>query len=435
MDLFEENNAKPLAVRFRPKKLDEILGQTHILGEGKVLCHAIEQDCLTSLILYGPPGCGKTSLAEVIANTTRRRFVSLNAVLSGVKDLKEVLEAAQQRQRLQGVGTILFVDEVHRWNKAQQDALLPWVEEGTVVFIGATTANPYFELNKALLSRSQVYELKPLEINDLRLLVERVLTDPDRGLGKSGMTLTEEALQVVVESCGGDARRVLNVLEMVKFHSGPNFVVDAPLIRDAMQQPYLHYDKGADAHYDSASALIKSIRGSDPDAALYWLGVMMEAGEDPAFLWRRLLISACEDIGLADPHALPQVDAAAASFERVGMPEGIYFLSFAVLRLALAPKSNSTGAIFRVTEHLRQHGVGDVPNHLKDKSRDSAGLGHGKGYLYPHDYETHWVPQQYLPNHLQKVRFYYPGKLGWEKGAAELWKDRQNSSDLNLRGT
>lgn len=435
MELFEDQGDKPLAVRFRPKVLSDVLGQAHILGEGSLLRQAIERDQLTSLILYGPPGCGKTSLAQVIANTTKRRFVTLNAVLSGVKELKEVLESAQQRKRFHGQGTILFVDEVHRWNKAQQDALLPWVEEGTVVLIGATTANPFFELNSALLSRSRVYELRPLERRDLMELVERVLADRERGLGGRGLTLTDGAREALVDVAGGDARKVLNVLEMLNFVSGPNFVVDKGHVLEAAQRPQLRYDKTADAHYDTASAFIKSIRGSDPDAALYWLGVMLESGEDPSFIWRRLLISACEDVGLADPQALPQVEAAAAAFDRVGMPEGRYFLSFATLRLSLAPKSNSTVALFRVLDHLKQRGGGEVPGHLKDSSRDSQGLGHGHGYLYPHDFEGHWVAQQYLPDDLKDVRFYEPGSHGWEKAAGELWSERRKSSGPNFGGS
>jgi putative ATPase len=422
MDLFlPEEGYQPLAVRLRPQKLDEVVGQEHLVGKDSLLRRAILEDRLTSVIFYGPPGTGKTTLALVIAKTTKSRFVSLNAVLSGVKELKEVLDQAQQVRRYQQQRTLLFVDEVHRWNKAQQDALLPWVEDGTVILIGATTANPYFELNQALLSRSRVYEVKPLSEADLAVLVDRALRDPVRGYGQWSIELSEGARQILIEAAQGDARQLYQTLELLlephlnNKEAGARIDVSERDMAAIVGRPLLRYDKGGDAHYDVASAFIKSIRGSDPDAAVYWLGVMLEAGEDPSFIWRRLLISACEDVGLADPEALVHVQAAAEAFDRVGLPEGRYHLSFSVLRLALAPKSNSTQALFKVLDHLKQKGADEVPNHLKDSSRDSKQLGHGKGYLYPHDFEGHWVAQQYLPNNIKDMKFYLRGNLGWEK--------------------
>ena len=414
--LFHTAADEPLAARMRPRTLDEFIGQNHILGPGRLLRRAIEADQLSSLIFYGPPGTGKTTLARVIANSTRANFTALNAVLSGVKDIREAVAAARDRLRT-GRRTILFVDEVHRFNKAQQDALLPWVENGTVILIGATTENPYFEVNKALVSRSRIFQLTPLDAGDLRKVAAAALADVDRGFGRRNVVLADDALEHLANVSNGDARALLNALELAVLttpEAGGAIQVTREVAEESIQKRAVLYDKEGDAHFDTVSAFIKSVRGSDPDAALYWLAKMVYAGEDPRFILRRLLILAAEDVGLADPGALSRVVAAAQAFEWVGLPEGRYHLAQATLDLANAPKSNSTMAFFDALAAVEREREADVPNALRDASRDAEGFGHGAGYLYPHAYRDHWVAQQYLPAALQGKTFYQPSDQGAE---------------------
>ncbi|HFC09843.1 MAG TPA: AAA family ATPase [Chloroflexi bacterium] len=428
-DLFDhalahDTASQPLAERMRPRTLDEFVGQEHILGPGKMLRRAIESDRLfSSIILWGPPGCGKTTLARLIARHTRAHFVTLSAVLAGKADLRKIIADAQERRKYHRQRTILFIDEVHRWNKAQQDALLPHVENGTITLIGATTENPYFEVISALVSRSRVFQLRPLEPQHIRRIVEAALTDPERGYGNRHVVLAPEALDFLTQAARGDARSALNALELAVETTPPapdgSRTITLQAIQEAIQQRAVLYDKNGDAHYDTISAFIKSVRGSDPDAALYWLAKMVEAGEDPRFILRRLLILAAEDIGLADPQALVVVNAAAQAFEWVGLPEGVYHLAEATLYLATAPKSNSTKAYFAARDAVRQNAnPDDVPSHLKDPSRDGKATGHGKGYRYPHNAPGHFVRQQYLPDALQGVRFYQPSDQGYEREVA-----------------
>lgn len=424
-DLFEAAAATerlPLAARMRPRSLDEYIGQEHIVGKGRLLRRAIQADRLSSVIFFGPPGTGKTTLAQVIANHTKSNFLSLNAVLAGVQQIRDAIASAEQYKKLYGKPTILFVDEVHRWNRAQQDALLPWVENGTVIFIGATTENPFFEVNKALVSRSRVFQLKALTDADLYRTAERCLQDTERGYGKWKVVFTEGALEHLVETAAGDARSLLNALELAVETStehwpppaGTEIIIDMQAAEESIQQKAVLYDKDGDYHYDIISAFIKSIRGSDPDAALYWLARMVRAGESPHFIFRRMLISACEDIGLADPHALTVVTSAAAAFDRIGLPEGRYHLTHAALYLATCPKSNSSLGFFDALKAVEKEQT-EVPNHLKDANRDGESLGHGEGYLYPHAYRDHWIAQQYLPDELIGRVFYTPGYTGYEE--------------------
>jgi putative ATPase len=423
-DLFDaaavarRNASAPLADRMRPRTLDAFVGQPHILGPGKLLRRAVEADRVTSVIFYGPPGTGKTTLARIIAGTTRSHFASLNAVLAGVKDIREQIAAAQERLKLHGQRTILFVDEVHRFNKAQQDALLPHVENGTVTFIGATTENPYFEVNKALVSRSRVFELRTLTEDDLRAVARQALEDPRRGYGNRKVAVDDDALGHLVATANGDARSLLNALELAVETTEPDGAgvvrVDLTVAEDSIQRRAVLYDKDGDAHFDTVSAFIKSLRGSDPDAALYWMARMVYAGEDPRFILRRMLIFAAEDVGLADPRALQVAVAAAQAFDYVGMPEGRFHLAGLCLYLATAPKSNSAFAFFSALEHVGQEATGEVPNALKDASRDRKGLGHGEGYRYPHAYRDHYVPEQYLPSGMQGTYFYEPTAQGFE---------------------
>ena len=424
-DLFETAAAAerlPLAARMRPRSLDEYIGQEHIVGKGRLLRRAIQADRLSSVIFFGPPGTGKTTLAQVIANHTKSNFLSLNAVLAGVQQIRDAIASAEEYKKLYGKPTILFVDEVHRWNRAQQDALLPWVENGTVIFIGATTENPFFEVNKALVSRSRVFQLKALTDADLYRTVERCLQDMERGYGKWKVSFTEGALEHLVETAAGDARSLLNALELAVETSteywppsaGTEIIIDMQAAEESIQQKAVLYDKDGDYHYDIISAFIKSIRGSDPDAALYWLARMVRAGESPHFIFRRMLISACEDIGLADPHALTVVTSAAAAFDRIGLPEGRYHLTHAALYLATCPKSNSALGFFDALKAVEKEQT-EVPNHLKDANRDGEALGHGEGYLYPHAYRDHWIAQQYLPDELIGRVFYTPGYTGYEE--------------------
>lgn len=414
---------QPLAARMRPRTLQEYVGQEHILAPGRLLHRAIQADRISSLIFYGPPGTGKTTLASVIANTTKSDFVVLNAVLSGVKDIRDVTEKAQRIRGEYERRTILFVDEVHRWNKAQQDALLPWVENGTVILIGATTENPYFTVNRALVSRSRIFQLRPLEPFHLRRIAESAIADEERGYGKLNVSVDEDALAHLVDVANGDARGILNALELAVETTPPDadgrIVITMAVAEESIQRRAVLYDKEGDYHFDTISAFIKSLRGSDPDAALYWMARMVYAGEDPRFLFRRMLIFCGEDIGLADPNALVVTEAAAAAFERVGLPEGQYHLGMAVLYLATAPKSNSVMGFFDAISAVEKEKESEVPNHLKDASRDKEGFGHGVGYLYPHAFRDHWVAQQYLPDGLQGKVFYTPGTIGFESGIAD----------------
>ena len=431
--------SQPLAYRMRPRTLDEYIGQDHIVGPGRLLRRSIQADQLSSVIFYGPPGTGKTTLARVIANTTRSHFSTINAVLSGVKELREEIDAAKNRLDLYGTRTILFVDEVHRWNKSQQDALLPWVENGTFILIGATTENPFFEVNAALVSRSRIFQLKPLTSEDLTKIAWQAIRDKDRGYGKLDVSFEEGALEHLVDVASGDARSLLNALELAVVttpREGDKVYITKETAEESIQRKAVLYDKEGDYHFDVISAFIKSLRGSDPDAALYWLAKMVYAGEDPRFIFRRMMISACEDVGLADPNAIVVVQSDAAAFNAIGMPEGRYHLAHAALYLATAPKSNSEMGFFDALKAVEEESAAaEVPNHLRDASRDSKGFGHGEGYMYPHAYQDHWVAQQYLPNELQGKVFYNVGNIGYEKKIADLVNRRREiqleSVDIN----
>lgn len=445
-DLFDETaeavrrDRAPLADRMRPKSLNEFVGQEHILGPGKLLRRAIEADRITSVILYGPPGTGKTTLARIVANTTASHFTTLNAVLAGVKDIRAAIDAARTRLRHHQQRTILFVDEVHRFNKAQQDALLPHVENGTVVFIGATTENPYFEVIKALVSRSRVFELKTLQHSDLVDVMKSALQDVDRGYGSRKVRIDPPAAEHLVDTANGDARSLLNALELAVETTNPDaegtIHIGVAVAEDSIQRRAVLYDKEGDAHFDAISAFIKSLRGSDPDAALYWMARMVYAGEDPRYIIRRMLIFAGEDVGLADPNAVRVAAACAQAFDYVGMPEGQFLLAECCLYLATALKSNSSLAYFDALRHVENERSGEVPDPMKDGNRDAAGLGHGKGYLYPHAYREHYVPQQYLPDEMQGTLFYEPSGEGYERRIAErlaAWRERDLAEDLEKR--
>jgi putative ATPase len=426
----------PLAARMRPRTLEEYIGQEHIVGEGKLLRRAIEADKLfSSIILWGPPGTGKTTLAQVIANTTKSHFVTISAILAGKAELREVVEAALERRRLHNERTILFVDEVHRWNKAQQDALLPHVENGTVTLIGATTENPYFEVISALISRSRVFQLRSLNQDETGILIDRALADKERGYGDKRVALDPEARAHLIEVAGGDARNALNALELAVESTAPNkegiIHITLDVAQESIQRRAVLYDKDGDAHYDTISAFIKSVRGSDPDAALYWLAKMLYAGEDPRFIIRRLIILAGEDIGLADPMGIVVASSAAQAFDYIGLPEGVYPIVEATLYLATAPKSNSAGAYFKAMQKIEEEGQISVPRHLMDGNRDAEALGHGKDYVYPHEHEGHFVPQQYLPKRLLGTYFYSPSQEGYEAQVTarlEMWREAQRKA-------
>ena len=444
----------PLAARMRPRTLDEFIGQEHIVGPGRLLRRAIQADQLSSVIFYGPPGTGKTTLARIIANTTRAYFIAINAVLAGVADIRAAIATAQDRRGQFSQRTILFVDEVHRFNKAQQDALLPWVENGTVILIGATTENPYFEVNKALVSRSRIFQLKPLTQDDLFAVARQALADPERGYGKLNVQIDDDALAHLVDVANGDARGVLNALELAVettplnqsasesadasriTHHASRLHITRAIAEESIQRRAVLYDKEGDVHYDTISAFIKSLRGSDPDAALYWMARMVYAGEEPRFIFRRMIVFAGEDVGLADPDALRVVMACAQAFEYVGMPEGRFHLANAALYLATAPKSNSAMAFFDALEAVEREQEAEVPAHLRDGNRDKEGFGHGEGYLYPHAYRDHWVAQQYLPDALQGRVFYQPGGLGHEaKVKVEVERRREAQLAAMLEGS
>ena len=426
----------PLAARMRPRTLEEYIGQEHIIGEGKLLRRAIEADKLfSSIILWGPPGTGKTTLAQVIANTTKSHFETISAILAGKAELREVVEAALERRRLHNERTILFVDEVHRWNKAQQDALLPHVENGTVTLIGATTENPYFEVISALISRSRVFQLRSLNQDETGILIDRALTDKGRGYGNKRVVLDADARAHLIEVAGGDARNALNALELAVESTLPNkdsmIHITLDVAQESIQRRAVLYDKDGDAHYDTISAFIKSVRGSDPDAALYWLAKMLYAGEDPRFIIRRLIILAGEDIGLADPMGIVVASSAAQAFDYIGLPEGVYPMVEATLYLATAPKSNSAGAYFKAMQLIEEEGQISVPRHLMDGNRDAEALGHGKDYVYPHEHEGHFVPQQYLPKRLLGTYFYSPSEEGYEAQVTarlEMWREAQRKA-------
>jgi putative ATPase len=426
MDLFDymreqkEDKESPLASRLRPTTLEEVVGQQHIIGKDKLLYRAIKADKLGSLIFYGPPGTGKTTLAKVIANTTSADFRQINATIAGKKDMEEVVQAAKDNLGMYGKKTILFVDEIHRFNKGQQDYLLPFVEDGTLILIGATTENPYFEVNGALISRSRVFELKSLEKEDIKTLLKRAVYDTERGMGSYDADITEEALEFLADISGGDARSALNAVELgiltTERGADGKIHITLDVAQECIQKRAVRYDKSGDNHYDTISAFIKSLRGSDPDAAVYYLAKMLYAGEDIKFIARRLMISASEDVGNADPNALNVAVSASLAVERIGMPEAQIILAQAATYIAGAPKSNASyNAIFAAMDSVKTQKT-TVPVHLQDAHyKGAAKLGHGIGYKYAHDYPEHYVKQQYLPDEIQDATFYSPTENGYEK--------------------
>ena len=416
----------PLASRMRPTTLDEVVGQKHIIGKDKLLYRAIKADKLGSVIFYGPPGTGKTTLAKVIANTTKADFRQINATVAGKKDMEEVVNSAKDTLGMYSRRTILFVDEIHRFNKSQQDYLLPFVEDGTLILIGATTENPYFEVNGALLSRSRIFELKALEKEDIKELIRRAVYDPERGMGTYDAQIRDDAVEFLADMAQGDARAALNAVELgiltTDRHSDGKIQIDLNVAQECIQKRAVRYDKDGDNHYDTISAFIKSMRGSDPDAAVYYLARMLYAGEDIKFIARRIMIHAAEDVGMADPQALVVAAGAAQAVERVGMPEAQIILAQAVIYVATAPKSNSVvTAIGEAMEAVKSEKIMPVPVHLQDKHYKGAEkLGHGAGYQYPHDFPSHYVKQQYLPDNLAERVFYHMSDQGYEKNIREF---------------
>lgn len=434
MDIFDyarsvnSEKESPLASRLRPKTLDQVVGQEHIIGKDKLLYRAIKADKISSIIFYGPPGTGKTTLAKVIANTTSADFMQLNATVAGKKDMEDVVAKAKQNMAMSGRKTILFVDEIHRFNKGQQDYLLPFVEDGTVVLIGATTENPYFEVNSALISRSIVFELHPLSVENIKTLILRAVNDKTDGMGIYNGVIDDDAVMFLAEISNGDARTALNAVELGILTTDPaqdgKIHITLEVAQQCVQKRALKYDKSGDNHYDTISAFIKSMRGSDPDAAVYYLSRMLYAGESVDFISRRILICAAEDVGMANPQALVVANAAAQAVHQVGMPEAQIILSEAVIYVASSPKSNSAcNAIFAANEVVRSNVTAKVPVHLQDAHyKGSAKLGHGIGYKYAHDYPNHYVKQQYLPDGLEDSRFYEPGDLGYEVEVKNYFK-------------
>ena len=434
MDIFDyarsvnSEKESPLASRLRPKTLDQVVGQEHIIGKDKLLYRAIKADKISSIIFYGPPGTGKTTLAKVIANTTSADFMQLNATVAGKKDMEDVVAKAKQNMAMSGRKTILFVDEIHRFNKGQQDYLLPFVEDGTVVLIGATTENPYFEVNSALISRSIVFELHPLSVENIKTLILRAVNDKTDGMGIYNGVIDDDAVMFLAEISNGDARTALNAVELGILTTDPaqdgKIHITLEVAQQCVQKRALKYDKSGDNHYDTISAFIKSMRGSDPDAAVYYLSRMLYAGESVDFISRRILICAAEDVGMANPQALVVANAAAQAVHQVGMPEAQIILSEAVIYVASSPKSNSAcNAIFAANEVVRSTVTAKVPAHLQDAHyKGSAKLGHGIGYKYAHDYPNHYVKQQYLPGGLEDSRFYEPGDLGYEVEVKNYFK-------------
>ncbi len=438
MDLFQEkpssssqenqpNTSKydePLATRMRPQSLEEFAGQEHLVGEGKMLRRMIESGVIGSLIFFGPPSSGKTTLAHVISKEIKAAFEVINAVLDGIKELRAVVEKAEKLRKLNGRKTILFVDEIHRWNKAQQDALLPHLESGIITLVGATTENPFYSLVNPLLSRCQLFELHPLSVQDVRLMLERAVSDHERGLGKQNINIDESAINHFAEYAGGDIRNALNALEVAvlstkKEEDGATHI-NLEIAKESIQRRNVRYDRTGDEHYHYISAFIKSVRGSDPDAALYWMNAMLEGGEDPNFIFRRLFILASEDVGLAEPNAITIINSCHEAFLKCGMPEGMFFLSQACLYLSICPKSNSTLGIFAAGSEIKNHGVKEVPSYLKDKTANKLSSRYmdtenaSENYKYPHAQPGNWVDQSYLPDHLSNKTFYEPGKEGRE---------------------
>lgn len=441
MDIFDYmrkntmEKESPLAARLRPRTLEEVVGQQHIIGKDKLLYRAISADKLSSIIFYGPPGTGKTTLAKVIANTTSSEFMQINATTAGKKDMEEVIAAAKDNRGMYGKKTILFIDEIHRFNKSQQDYLLPFVEDGTIVLIGATTENPYFEVNGALISRSVIFELKPLSPEDIASLLDRAVTDQERGMGAYDAILDADARAFLAEYADGDARHALNAIELgiltTQRSDDGKIHITLEVAKECIQKRSLRYDKTGDNHYDTISAFIKSMRGSDPDAAVYYLARMLSAGEEVAFIARRIMICAAEDVGMADPQAIQVAASCALAVERLGMPEARIVLSEAAIYVATAPKSNAAiMAIDDALAEVQSSGNLPIPVHLQDAHyKGAAKLGHGKGYQYAHDYPNHYVAQQYLPTQLSGTAFYRAGELGYEKQIRDRMKQIREDAD------
>ena len=437
----ESSENQPLATRMRPQNLEEFEGQEHLVGEGKMLRRMIESGVIGSLIFYGPPSSGKTTLAHVISREIDARFEVINAVLDGLKDLRSVVAKAEHQKKVNGRKTILFVDEIHRWNKAQQDALLPHLESGIITLVGATTENPFYSLVNPLLSRCQLFELFPLTRDNVASMLERAISDEKRGLGFMEINLSEKAKNHFSEYAGGDIRNALNALEVAALSTPRDkegvIQITWDIAKESIQKRAVRYDRSGDEHYHYASAFIKSMRGSDVDASLYWMNAMIEGGDDPNFLFRRMLIFASEDVGMADPYALTVIHSSHEAFIKTGMPEGLYFLAHAAIFLSLSPKSNSTKAIFEVNSEIKSKGIKDVPPHLRDKTAnklasrylDSKNM--SDDYKYPHDFAGGWADQQYLPDELKNSGWYQPGSQGREPA---LWKRLREIQQKNKEG-